>query len=79
MLYIDYVLMKQGLKLTFPREFPGGPVVRTLYFHCRGAGDRFLVRELRFCKLSGAAKKKKERKKVNIRLDFRCLQLLCLV
>ena len=32
---------KQG-----PRDFPGGPVVRTLRFHCRGTGS-ILVRELR--------------------------------
>ena len=28
-------------------EFPGGPVVRTPRFHCRGAGFDSLVRELR--------------------------------
>ena len=39
MLYVDYVLMKQGLKLTFPREFPGGPVVRTSPNNARGAGE----------------------------------------
>ena len=31
--------MKQGLKLTFPREFPGGPVVRTSPNNARGAGE----------------------------------------
>ena len=39
MLYVDYVLMKQGLKLTFPREFPGGPVVRTSPNNAMGAGE----------------------------------------
>ena len=43
-------------------EFPGGPVVRTRHFHC-GARFPSLAGELRSCKLQGAAKKKKERKK----------------
>ena len=38
MLYVDYILIKQGLKITFPREFPGGPVVRTSPNNARGTG-----------------------------------------
>ena len=41
-------------------DFPGGPVVRTLCFHCRGARVRSLVGELRSHKLGGVTKKKKK-------------------
>ena len=41
-------------------EFPGGPVVRTLRFHCRG-WVQSLVGELRSHKPNGVAKKKKNR------------------
>ena len=42
------------------RDFPGGPVVRTRCFHCRGPGlDPWSVRELRFHKLRHTAKKNK--------------------
>ena len=42
------------------RGFPGGPVVRTWCFHCRGLGSiRSLVRELKSHEPCGAAKKKK--------------------
>ena len=40
-------------------DFPGGPVVKTLRFHCRGAWVPPLVRELRSRMQQGAAKKKK--------------------
>ena len=43
-------------------DFPGGPVVKTPHFHCRGARVRSLVRELRSRMLHGAAKKKKKKK-----------------
>ena len=37
-----YVLLKRAphflLKKIFPWDFPGGPVVKTLHFHCRGLG-----------------------------------------
>ena len=42
------------------REFPRGPVVRTLSFHCREFRVRSLVRELRSHKPYGTAKKKKK-------------------
>ena len=42
------------------REFPGGPVVRTPEFPLQEAWVRPPVRELRFHKLRGAAKKKKD-------------------
>ena len=47
-----------SLKNRNAREFSGGPVIGTLCFHCRVVQVQFLVRELRFCKLSGVAKKK---------------------
>ena len=34
------------------REFPGGPKVRTLCFHCQGAQVQSLVRELDLTNLS---------------------------
>ena len=40
------------------REFPGGPVVRTLRSHCWGPGVQSLVGELKSHKLHGAAKKR---------------------
>ena len=46
-------------KLLVIWEFPGGPVVRTQCFHCLGPGVQSLVRELRYCKLYGTARKKK--------------------
>ena len=49
-----------------PREFPGGPVVRTPCFHCWGPGVPSLVRELRShkpCSVAKKKKKKEERKK----------------
>ena len=33
------------------RDFPGGPAVKTLSFHCMGAQIPSLVRELRSCML----------------------------
>ena len=41
------------------REFPGGPVVRILRFHCRGHGFNSWAREIRSCKPQGAAKIKR--------------------
>ena len=40
-------------------DFPGGPVVKTLHFHCRGHGSNPLVGELRSHMPSGVTKKKK--------------------
>ena len=42
---------------------PGGPVVKNPCFHCKGAGVRLLVREVRSCVLCSYSKKKKKRKK----------------
>ena len=47
------------------REFPGGPVVRTLSFHCREFRVRSLVREFRSHKPYGTAKKKKKKYRLN--------------
>ena len=44
--------------------FPGGPVVKTLGFHCRGSQVRSFVRELRFHMLSSKAKKIEKIKKI---------------
>ena len=41
------------------RDFPGGPVVKTLHSHCRGHGVRSLV-GVRSCMLCSLAKKKKK-------------------
>ena len=53
----------QGLRVDVfkvNRDFPGGPVVRTLYFHCKGAWVQSLVGELlRFHTPHCAAKDKK--------------------
>ena len=38
----------------------GGPVVRTLRFHCREAQVQSLVGELRACKLHSKAKKERD-------------------
>ena len=44
-------------------DFPSGPVVKTLTFHCRGHGQvRSLVWELRSPMLHGMAKKRKKKK-----------------
>ena len=43
-------------------DFSGGPVVKTLRFHCRGAQVRSLVGELRSHQEKKKRKKKKERK-----------------
>ena len=43
------------------REFPGGPVVRTLSSHCRGAQVQSLVRELRSRKPSRQPKTKQNK------------------
>lgn len=41
-------------------DFPSGPVVRALHFHCKGHGFDPRVRELRFPKPRGAAKRIKK-------------------
>ena len=47
-----------GYRGLYPLEdFPGGPVVKTLYFH------RFEPWAGKFCMLHGPAKKKKKKKK----------------
>ena len=48
-------------KPTF-RDFPGGPVVRTLSFHCQGHRVQSLVRELRSHKPCGVGKKQTKTK-----------------
>ena len=42
--------------------FPGGPVVKTLCFQCRGTQIQSLVEELRSHKLCSSAKKKRNKK-----------------
>ena len=44
-------------------DVPGGPVVRALYFQCRGERLRSLIGELRFHMSHGAAKKATARRK----------------
>ena len=56
------------------RDFPGGPVVKTLHSQYKGAGVRFLVRELDSCMLQlrsdvAKFKKKKSRKKTSLASD----------
>ena len=46
-------------------DFPGGPVVKTLRFHCRGPGVGSLVRALRSHMLRGTDKKIKNKNKIN--------------
>ena len=56
-------LSRHGLGLIrnyLPRDFPGGPVVKTPRFHCRGPGILSLVGELRSNVPRGAAKKRKK-------------------
>ena len=43
-------------------DFPGGPVVSSVQFHCWGPGVQSLVREVRSCKPRGQ-KKKRERER----------------
>ena len=35
------------IKKLYFRDFPGGPVAKTLHFQCRGSRILFLIRELR--------------------------------
>ena len=51
-------------------EFPGGPVVGTPHFHCRGPGFDPWWEKLRSHMLCGMAwpKKKKEKRKENVQL-----------
>ena len=42
------------------RGFPGGPVVKTPCFHCGGAQDRSLVREVPHAARCGKKRKKKK-------------------
>ena len=44
------------------RGLPGGPVVKTLSFHCRGTQIRSLVQELRSHMPHGLVEKKKREK-----------------
>ena len=39
-------------------DFPGGSVVRTPYFHCKGAQVQFLIRELKILHAGQCGKKK---------------------
>ena len=48
-------------KKKISRDFLGGPVVRTLHFHCRGQRVQSLVGELRVYMLPGSTKKKKKK------------------
>ena len=60
MLYVNYNSVKNKLKKKAKRrEFPGGPVVRTPHFHCRGPGLNPLVGEPRSCSQKQKKKKKK--------------------
>ena len=34
----NWIHLKAPNSKTFFRDFPGGPVVKTLHFHCRGHG-----------------------------------------
>ena len=45
----------QFLKKLNYKDFPGGPVVKTAHFHCRGS----LVRDLRSCMLCGTGQRKR--------------------
>ena len=47
-----------GVSLRSPRDFPGGPVVKTVCFHCKGARARSLVGELRSHRLRDTAPQK---------------------
>ena len=48
--------MANQLKMTYLRDFPGGPVVKSLHFQCRE--HRELVRELRSHILRSTARRK---------------------
>ena len=51
---------KWCMKTWCRKDFPGGPMVKTLPFPCRGCRFKPLVRELRSCRHSVAKKKRKE-------------------
>ena len=58
----------KNIQEIFYREFPGGPVARTRV--------QSLVGELRFCKLHGAAKKRKEKERKKERKKSTVLAIL---
>ena len=49
------------IKSSHRRDFPGGPVVRTPRFHCRGSGFNPWSGELRSRKPTGMAKKERNK------------------
>ena len=55
-------LFKNKFKNSRIWDFPGGLVIKTLHFHCRGKQVQSLIRELRSHMLCGMAKKKKKAK-----------------
>ena len=56
----DVVYDKSGIS----QDFPGGPVVKILSYHCRGHRFESVVRKLRSHKPPGVAKKKEKEKKL---------------
>ena len=56
------------------RDFPGGPVVSTLCFHCRGHGFDPCLGNLRSCKLHGTAKKGMP-SKISVKCQRNCRHL----
>ena len=59
-LYLLYALFLSS-HLESSGDFPGAPVVRTPCLQFSRAQVQSLVRELRYCKLCGVAKKKREK------------------
>ena len=54
--------LKKINKNTIGREFPGGPAIRTLYFHCQGPRFNPWSEELKSCKPYSVATEEKESK-----------------
>ena len=53
-----FATIKDYIKTKNDRDFPGGPVVKTPHFHCRGPGVQSPVGKLRSHMSRGVAKKK---------------------
>ena len=60
-----------------PGDFPGGPVVKTPRFHCRGHGVPSLVGELRSYMPRGTAKKKMLWNKTKVVVEPHCEGTKC--
>ena len=58
-LYLLYALFSSS-HLKSSGDFPGAPVLRTPHLQFSGAQVRSLVRERRYCKLRGMAKKREK-------------------